>query len=357
MQEIANNICEFIQVEIDYPSSHENGMMPLLDLEVMIKNNKIVYQYYRKSMANFLVLMAKSAMPLKMRRISLIQETIRIQRNISKKFEEKIPFFLSEFMVRMMLSGYSERMRHEVVQSGVKAFEKQKERDERGICPLYRPKGYKESERKLQKEVKKTSWYKPNDAVMFCPPTPRGILAKNLRKVTEEMSEQHNIKVKVIERAGVRVKTSLPGLKVEKNCKRTDCMVHQNGGKGDCNKEGVIYKGQCLICDKEGKNSTYIGESSRSGYFRGRQHLKAIGDPKKHPNNAFAKHLVEYHQRSRITRKFKMNIIDSYKRPLQRQLREGIEIYKNDADIKMNSKLDHHQPAINRVVFTQELET
>ena len=42
IKEIANSICNFIQVEVDCPSMHQNKLLPILDLEVEMVNNKAV---------------------------------------------------------------------------------------------------------------------------------------------------------------------------------------------------------------------------------------------------------------------------------------------------------------------------
>ena len=124
-----------------------------------------------------------------------------------------------------------------------------------------------------------------------------------------------------------------------------------------CNKEGVVYRGECLLCKAKGKSSIYIGESGRSAYFRGKQHLKAISKPEDHETtNAFAKHLMEHHAGENNPKPFQMSIIDTYRRPLQRQIREGIEIYRCNSEIPMNSKLNHYQPGVRRIAFTNSLE-
>ena len=142
----------------------------------------------------------------------------------------------------MKISGYSAGFRLGVMKSALQTYEKQTERDEAGICHLHRPKGYKEEEKKLKKEITKVAWSKPYDTVIFCPPTPRSGLANRLKKVAEGMTEASNIKVKIVERAGKSIKSMLPGLKEEKKCGRSDCIVHVTGGKGNFNREGVVYQ-------------------------------------------------------------------------------------------------------------------
>ena len=54
-----------------------------------------------------------------------------------------------------------------------------------------------------------------------------------------------------------------------------------------------------------------------------------------------------------------MEVVKTFRKPLERQVREGIEIYGADVNtctcILMNSKMDHYQPAIKRIVFTNQL--
>ena len=155
--------------------------------------------------------------------------------------------------------------------------------------------------------------------------------------------------IKVVERAGVKMSSLLPGLKGKDDCGRDDCFIHTTGGRGKCNKENIVYKGHCLGCEDKGMSSVYIGESSRSGYVRGKQHLEAIKDHHKHQSNAFAKHIIEKHDGEKT--KFRMSILRYHKTPLERQIREGVEIVRADADFILNSKLDHYQPGIRRITF------
>ena len=199
----------------------------------------------------------------------------------------------------MKESGYSERFRLEVISSGVAVYEKQLARAAAGTCPLYRLKGYKAEERSRKKLISKKSWYKPFSTVLFCPPTPDSQLATELRKVVELETKGKGWTVKVIERAGMKLQHQLPGLKESTTPTKPDRFIHTSGGKGDCRKEGLVYKGTCLTCkakgpsseiDKNGKvkllngargglKSIYWGESGFNGYTRGRQHLEAIQKP------------------------------------------------------------------------------
>ena len=46
VQDLANNICDFIKVTVDYPSKYDTGFMPLLDLQVRMMIKKVQYVFY-----------------------------------------------------------------------------------------------------------------------------------------------------------------------------------------------------------------------------------------------------------------------------------------------------------------------
>ena len=386
VSKVANSIFKFIQIETDFPSNHPNNMVPILDLEVCVVNNKISWQYYRKKVSNFLVLMERSAMSDRQKRVSLTQEVIRILRNTKKELPDSVKNdLLSEFSLRMMMSGYSEKFRLEVISSGVAGYEKQLARAAAGTCPLYRPKGYEKEERRKKNLIKKRSWYKPFSTVLFCPPSPGSILAKELRKVAEEETRGKGWTVKVVERAGVKLAHQVPGLKEPAGCSKEDCFIHISGGKGDCRKEGVVYKGSCLTCIEKGPSSEvnregevvmlaapplappplgtahtkskYFGESHFGGYTRGQQHLAALQKPKKHQENAFVRHREDFHQGEEEAVRFRMDVVKSFNRPMDRQISEGCHILSPDADIMLNGKLDHMAPAVGRVVISTAVQS
>ena len=89
--------------------------------------------------------------------------------------------------------------------------------------------------------------------------------------------------------------------------------------------------------------------------MRGKEPIIAIRDPGRYKSNAFAKHVVEHHP-GRNDVKFKMDIVKCYRKPLERQVREGVEILRANADCIMNSKLDFIQPRLRRMTFEDILQ-
>ena len=57
---------------VDCPSLHQDGWMPILDLQVKVSNNTINFKHYMKPMANPLVLMKRSTHPVRMKRVTLV---------------------------------------------------------------------------------------------------------------------------------------------------------------------------------------------------------------------------------------------------------------------------------------------
>ena len=97
-------------------------LLPILDLQVKVQKvdaaSKIFYYYYRKPMANWQVMPAKSAMPASVKQISLTQYGLCILRNtkLEVPWSEKAKT-LSEFSARLRNSGYNQRYRQEVIHS------------------------------------------------------------------------------------------------------------------------------------------------------------------------------------------------------------------------------------------------
>ena len=50
-----------------------------------------------------------------------------------------------------------------------------------------------------------------------------------------------------------------------------------------------------------------------------------------------------------------LSLVKQFKKPLERQIWEGVEIHKANVDLLMNSKLDHYQPAVGRMVITNQV--
>ena len=82
---MGNSINPMIQLTADCPSSNPSGMMPLLDIQVWIEDNKVMYQHYRKPMANPLLMLEPSAMPAFMKKTALTQGKDTPRKNFRRR--------------------------------------------------------------------------------------------------------------------------------------------------------------------------------------------------------------------------------------------------------------------------------
>ena len=78
-----------IKLTHDVPSLHENGMMPVLDIQIWVQTNndskqQIVYTFYKKEVASQYTILQRSAISKQYKRATNVQEGLRRLRNISK---------------------------------------------------------------------------------------------------------------------------------------------------------------------------------------------------------------------------------------------------------------------------------
>ena len=94
-----------------YPSKHQSGRVPILDLEVWIVRveegyQEIRYSFYEKPMKSDFVLMYRSAVPMETKRAALVNETVRRLRNCHEEVgEEEVAEILSKFCKKFKTSG------------------------------------------------------------------------------------------------------------------------------------------------------------------------------------------------------------------------------------------------------------
>merc|ERR1712004_365084 len=109
--EIANSIEPSIKVEIDFPSKYEDKMMPILDMKMAINGeDEVKYMFHRKPQSNKFTIMARSALPDRIKRSTLSNEALRRLLCCSPNLEEnKKTEVMEEFARMLRRSGYSVR--------------------------------------------------------------------------------------------------------------------------------------------------------------------------------------------------------------------------------------------------------
>ena len=132
----------------------------------------------------------------------------------------------------------------------------------------------------------------------------------------------------------------------KKGCERENCLVCVNGkGEGGhCKKMDIGYTVNCDTCT--GVSVQYTGETSKSGYQRGLEHLNRYHS--KQEDSPLWKHAVHYHGGS-LDVSYSMNVVKAFREPMTRQINEAVRMNRCEADICLNSKSEWHSPVIVRL--------
>ena len=289
-------------------------------------------------------------MPFKTKRTVLTQEVIRILRNcrLDLPWNEKA-VFLSELSARIKSSGYSETFRHQVIDSGLKGFDKMMSVAEAGGRPVNRKSSWERLQRKRKKRTKSVNWHKAGGyhVPLFVSNTPNSELAKQIQAI-EQLNPHRCIRFKIVETGGTSVKSLLQRSNPwpSGQCGKEDCFPCRNEKGGDCKRSGVTYKITCLECLAE-----YKGETARNMYSRGREHLRLFS--KKDQASAMWEHCKSAHGSQRV--EFSMQQTGSFTKPLARQVTKAIQI-KNFKGKILNLKSEWRLPALARPVYSRELQ-
>ena len=98
---------------------------------------------------------------MKVKRTVLTQEVLRVLLNCNPEIPwERTVGHVNNMMRRRQYSGYSKAFHYEIVQSVLHAYKKTQELDQTGVKPMYRPKEWRQNERRKENEEKIRSWYR-----------------------------------------------------------------------------------------------------------------------------------------------------------------------------------------------------
>ena len=129
-------------------------------------------------------------------------------------------------------------------------------------------------------------------------------------------------------------------------CGRIKCTACRNPDakpkSGPCRTRSVVYQSYCVPCQELGETVQYIGESARSTFERGLEHLGDVSCPSK--TSHMRDHLTEAHQgEDRIPEEtFCIRVLRSEPSPLQRQVAEAIEIARAKG-VVLNKKEEYNR--------------
>ena len=382
-----NSVFPNIQFTTEIEEDFETGRLPTLDVEIWMekgengKRGKLIYSFFEKKMKNPYCVMQKSAMPEKSKISTLAQDLIRRMINTSEMVsQEERDGIIENYIDRLAVSGYSKAQIREIVQSGLLGYQTKLIKAEKAGENLHRGAASTLAQRQKKKLLEKVTWYKkkkrkngdrddqekrggrrinrngkspppPIVSVLFIPKTHGGELAMRLRQAEEEVSALTGDKVKIVERSGVMLKRILhksnpwAGTK----CDRDDCLVCSLGGEnvGSCRQRNIVYRTTCLLCKEKGESRDYYGESSRTPYERGAEHLKDYLGEKE--DSHMLKHHIEEHGDVMEPVEFSMKVIKNHFTAFSRQVHEAVIIYRNEENGILNSKSQYNRCQLPRL--------
>ena len=166
-------------------------------------------------------------------------------------------------------------------------------------------------------------WYQKGGykSIVFVPPTP----GSKLMKIYKGIYDENKLEVRVVETAGTPLKRLLQRSDphAAKRCGRSMCFVCSTDGKGNCRSTGVTYEITCISCADAGRLSKYVGQTARSAYLRGKEHLSSL-QGKREESRAW-----EHHTRAHPGEepRFPMSVTGVYRHDtMLRQIAEVVRI-------------------------------
>ena len=198
---------------------------------------------------------------------------------------------------------------------------------------MNRHKSWKSKERAAERRKKKNEWYTKggNESVIFIPTTPKS----NLRRKMQDEIRKTRLKIKVVETSGKSIKQQLQRSDPFKNnrCPSHDCLVCTSDGKGPCRRSGVTYSIECHEC-----HSKYVGETARSAYSRGKEHIQALRN--RSADSVMWRHARENHHSN--VPAYTMNVTGVFSGDaLLRQLTEAVQIRHSLNSINNKEEWNH----------------
>ena len=222
-------------------------------------------------------------------------------------------------------------------------------------------------------------------AVMFVPYTKGSKLKKELQEAENQLGQSTGVKLKIVERCGIKLVDILTKSNPWKgqDCLREGCLLCQTKaitGKlktQDCRQRSIVYETRCLSCEEKCKKEIeekygeedddeerkkakeeelskirlfkYIGETGKSCYERGWQHLSDAAQLK--PSSHILKHYLESHEGEKMENlRFGMRIKNTAKSAFERQISESVLIQLESKEHNiLNSRSEYNRCALPRL--------
>ena len=259
LKEIADQVYKCVEFTVDYPSTHLEKSVPVLDLRVYSEGGQILHKFYEKPCASRMVIPHKSAHSRKMKMAVLVKKGIPRLRNHSRGQEWECN--------RKVMESWSHKLRRIGYPATVQCVMKLSRLLVRGLMRLLERcqctgLEFGEKERggwKKRIKAETGTRKKPNriSALLIIDPV-AGSMASEMREVCRKFENITCFRVAVQTRAGIANKHLAEPLR-RKKCDRTDCFPCSTRG-GKCLKNGAGYEIRCETCWRYRQEWIYQGE-------------------------------------------------------------------------------------------------
>jgi hypothetical protein len=294
------------------------------------------------------------------------------KRKISRRIKEGKPFY------RSAASTLKQRCKKKLLEKVTWYKNKRKREDNADVAPRERKKMRGDNPSKEMHKQEQDEKQETVKAVMFVPFTVGSELAKRLREAEAKLQEMTGYRLKIVERSGLKLEDLLHRADPwqGKDCGR-DCLLcitkqkTGNNSTQDCSRRSLVYETWCMTCfdqdteaakiqagdDKnklkllmeEIKMHKYIGETNRSIFERGWEHLNDFQNLS--TQSHLLKHAVEIHGEEDFKKlQFGIKVIRYAKSSFERQIMESVEIQENRHHHLLNSRSEFNRCAVPRLM-------
>ena len=292
---VMNSVNDDLKFTTETQETFEKERLPTLDFEIWIEKGKVHHSYFQKPMKTPFLLIARSAMCNHQKIQINSNELTRRLSNISigSVEHQEILDIIEQFIQELKNSDYNQKQAREMVCSGIKGWQSRYRKRKRKGQNFYRLAKETVHERMLKELTQREDWYKgtkgdddeesprkvrkvegnqrkkgnmskkekepevQTTSVLFVPHTTGSNLAKEIRKKEDILKDVTGNKVKVVERAGMKIQDLLVKDPWKgKDCGRENCllcttkMITGKGKRKDCTKRNLVYEIKCMTCDE-----------------------------------------------------------------------------------------------------------
>ena len=341
----------------------------------------VMYQFFRKSMANDKPMHSRSAAPEREKMQTVTQEYIRRMKNTSRSLPwSHLEEAVSAYSKDLRRGGFSREWIRNALEAATVGYTRMVENEVKGISLINRPEHKGRKSRMVKKLRGKATWFKkignknapkipnglrkpyktripqqgieanrnqtPPESVLFIPFTPNGGLKKALQEAESQLNRFSFGRVKMVETLDRKLNVLLSNTSPWRNdhCGRDHCPSCESK-PGQCLRRNIVYKISCMNCPHY-----YWGESHRTLYDRISEHFQDLKEMKE--ETPLVNHMLLHHPGD--TPEFSIKAERSYKTSLGRQIGEAIKIGMSESRFLMNSKTEWGGNKIPRVVVEDE---